>query len=345
MIKKLDIKELNNDKIGYVQSYDFSEANTSYEARVEAITTIASVCYANPKAIGSVKLYDRLACESASLPSSSYEFVPILLNWDQVIKICNVVEKVIKTKECTKIDTNTAQVEKYGEWLEVNGYKYLLTNLRALINDIGDNAQNEEYFNTNEEEIKIIKDNFKVYQAKIDLSTSRQFVRHRGASFQELSRRYVSGKKQNFEFYKSSKMDFISEHEDKDDNDFNLYIDDNDFYQICIDRYNQAIKRGIKPEEARRCLPQSMYTTIWSAWQPKQLENFYKLRLNSHAQKEIRCLAENMKELDNKNIFNYKIECKDCSMLIKEENEDWICDEIGKKCSEITECSYNKNID
>jgi len=286
MLKKLNKKELNNDNIGYVQSYDFSKANTSYESRVEAITTIASVCYANPKAIGSIKLYDRLACESASLPSSSFEFVPIL------ITLKKLRENFFNNIKGHKI----FNIEKYGEYIATDHGIYLLTNLRALINDIGDEADDKKWYNTSEEEIKIIKDNFKVYKTKIDLSTSKQLVRHRGASFQELSRRYVSGKKQEFEFYKSDKMEFISKHADEESN---IFLDNDDFHQICVERYYQAIKNGVKPEEARRCLPQSMYTTIWSAWQPKRLENFYKLRLNSHAQKEIRWLAEAMKDLDN----------------------------------------------
>ena len=51
--------DLNNDNIGYVESYDFSTANQSEETRIAAISTIASVCYANPKALGSISLYDR----------------------------------------------------------------------------------------------------------------------------------------------------------------------------------------------------------------------------------------------------------------------------------------------
>ncbi len=53
----------------------------------------------------------------------------------------------------------------------------------------------------------------------------------------------------------------------------------------------------MKPEEARRCIPQSAYTTAWCAMQPKQLENFMKLRLDSHAQKEIRLVAGAVQEL------------------------------------------------
>jgi thymidylate synthase (FAD) len=172
-------------------------------------------------------------------------------------------------------------VEKYGEWVG----DYLLTNLRALIADVGDRA--DEFFNT-PEECEIIAKHFKVFKSKIDLSTRSQYIRHR-ASWQELSRRYVSGKKSAFEFYISPKMKQLEEV-----NGFSstkLLVD----HSLAV--YDQAISAGVKPEEARRCLCQAMYTTVWSAWQPKQLDVFFKLRLDKHAQVEIRHLAEAKQQL------------------------------------------------
>jgi thymidylate synthase (FAD) len=288
--------DLNNDSIGYVESYDFSIANMSQEARIAAITTIASVCYQNPKALGSISLYDRLATENKGLPSSSYEFVPVL--------ITNRHAKLLATMNVNQF---SCSISKYGEWFDINSEDpYLLTNLRALIADVGDKA--DQFFNT-EEECAIIAKHFKVYKTKIDLSTARQFMRHR-CSWQELSRRYVSGKRAEFEFYISSKLEGTYSEEEQSyfnitahgevDFDFQTERSTEDLITLCIAHYDQAIAYGVKPEEARRILPQAMYTTIWSAWQPKQLEVFYKLRLDSHAQLEIRELAEGMKELQNK---------------------------------------------
>ena len=72
---------------GFVEYYDFSKANSSYEARVQAVTKVASVCYGNPKSLGSINLFNRLEAESHGLPSSSYEFVPVLLTEKQVSDI------------------------------------------------------------------------------------------------------------------------------------------------------------------------------------------------------------------------------------------------------------------
>jgi thymidylate synthase (FAD) len=106
------------------------------------------------------------------------------------------------------IDTQTSNIEKYGEWIEVDGCKYLLTNFRAIVNDFeqygsrGVDLRNR--YNTLEE-CEIIKEHFKVFNFKVDLPTRSQMVRHR-VSWQELSRRYVSGSRVPFEFYVSEKM-------------------------------------------------------------------------------------------------------------------------------------------
>lgn len=281
--------ELNDDGIGYLESYDFSTANISEESRIACISTVASICYGNPKAKGSISLYNRLANESAGLPSSSFEFVPVLLSEVQYINIPS---------------TEVANVEKYGEWVEpdMHGNRmYLLTNLRALIADVGDKA--DQFYNT-PEECAIIAKHHRVFKAKIDIATRTQYIRHR-VSWQELSRRYVSGKRAPFEFYISPKLKASI------DSDIGYtggegmganWVIPQRHIEHSVQLYDAAIANGVKPEEARRILPQAMYTTIWSAWLPSQLESFYTLRLDSHAQSEIRELAAAMKQTHQANI-------------------------------------------
>lgn len=194
-----------------------------------------------------------------------------------------------------------SNIEKYGEWVEKDGKKYLLTNLRALLEDVGE-EESLKYFNTSDEEIQIIRDNFKVFLFNVDLSTRAQMVRHR-VSWQELSRRYVSGTKSPFEFYTSKKLDnLVSYMQDNNRLTYSsteLSVSTDDIIDICLNHYNSAIASGVKPEEARRILPQAMMTQIWGAFQPSQLDNWFKLRLNPHAQLEIRCVAQAMQELIN----------------------------------------------
>lgn len=261
---------------GFVEHYDFSRANSSYEARVQAITKVASICYQSPKALGSISLFDRLQAESGGLPSSSYEFIPVLLSKQQAVKIIS---------DATSVYPDDITIIKFGAWMSNNNH--LLTNLRALIEMVGP-EESLNYLNTSEKEIQIIRDNFKVFLFNVDLSTRAQMVRHR-VSWQELSRRYVSGKKSPFEFYTSRKMNDVRS------SDFGYLTDE--IIELCVNHYNSAIASGVKPEEARRILPQAMMTQIWGAFQPSQLDNWFKLRLNSHAQLEIRCVAQAMQEL------------------------------------------------
>lgn len=275
---------INNDGIGFVQSYDFSQANSSLEARIHAVTSVASICYQNPKSPNSESLYKRLYTESGSLPSSSFEFVPVLLDM-----------RDSKYKPWADKLSLVSDVFKYGEIVHGG---YLLTNLRALISCVGEDADNPVFFNS-PTECSIIHEYFKVYLTKIDLATARQFMRHR-ASWQELSRRYVGGKKLPFEFYNSSKLPYTVStftFTTPDGHSITIDISSDQLEQACLNHYNQAISDGIKPEEARRCLQQTMYTQVWSAWQPKQLENLFKLRCDSHAQSEIQTLANAMKDL------------------------------------------------
>ena len=87
-MKKINDKQnIFGDNIAFVEQYDFSIANMSEENRILAITQVASICYQNPKAVGSESLYNRLLAESQGLPSSSFEMCPILLTEEEVKEI------------------------------------------------------------------------------------------------------------------------------------------------------------------------------------------------------------------------------------------------------------------
>ena len=281
MIKINEKKNIFGDNIAFVEQYDFSTANMSEDNRIKAITTVASICYQNPKAIGSESLYNRLLAESKGLPSSSFEFVPVLLN---EYELGNTIITM------TEFSMEDLSIYKYGEKIE-NG-KYLLTNYRAIVNDfeqLGFDLRG--HFNT-PEECEIIKQHFKVFLYKVDLPTRSQMVRHR-VSWQELSRRYVSATRVPFEFYVSEKMKNITSLS----NCYGYECTTENIIDICLDHYKEALKQGVKPQEARRIIPQAAYTQIWGAFMPKQLDNYFKLRLDESAQWEIRQTAIAMQEL------------------------------------------------
>ena len=271
VIKKINEKQnILNDNIGFVENWDFSRANLNEENRILAITQVASICYQNPKALGSESLYNRLMAESMGLPSSSFEFVPVILDYENP-----------NHQEILKLEYSNCK--KFGEILDD---RYLLTNYRALVYDFENDKDKFSFdirtiFNT-QEECNIIKEYFKVFLFKVDFPTRSQMVRHR-ISWQELSRRYVSAKRVPFEFYVSEKLKENQKVQD--------------LIKQSEDLYFELLENGVKPQEARRVIPQMGYTQIWGAFMPKQLDNYFKLRLDEHAQWEIRQTAIAMQEL------------------------------------------------
>lgn len=292
MVQLINSKQnIFNDNIAYVEQWDFSRANLNEENRINAITQVASICYQNPKALNSESLYNRLMAESIGLPSSSFEFVPVLFN---------VQDLVLSEK-----DRSIPNIFKFGEVIQIDSNDctkdVLLTNYRALVYDVENGVLDKSYLNyfNTEEDCEIIKQHFKVFNYKVDLPTRSQMVRHR-CSWQELSRRYVSGERVPFEFYVSEKMKNVEQTlwiSLDGSNQVSQQVSTEDLIDVCLRHYKQALKQGVKPQEARRIIPQAAYTQIWGAFMPKQLDNYFKLRLDETAQWEIRQTALAMEEL------------------------------------------------
>ena len=276
------------DNIAYVESYDFSKANMSNESRLDVITLIASICYQSPKSHGSESLYNRLMAESGGLPSSSFEMVPMLFNYEQL------KDDVYSLTDVTIEDTHML---KYGE--KVEDGKYLLTNFRAVVYDFENlGIDLRDHFNT-EAECQIIAKHFKVFKMKVDMPTFGQAVRHR-INWQVLSRRYVSGSRVPFSFYIADQMKNIESSTNYGDHskvETTLTHTTQDVIDICLAHYQAALNAGVKPQVARGIIPQCAYTEAWCAFQPKQFDSFIKLRSDSHAQTEIRLLSCAMRDL------------------------------------------------
>ena len=275
------------DNIAYVESYNFSTANLNNESRLDVITMVASICYASPKAHGSESLYNRLMAESGGLPSSSFEMVPMLFNYEQL------KDDVYALTDVTIEDTNML---KYGE--KVEDGKYLLTNFRAVVYDFENlGIDLRDHFNT-EAECQIIAKHFNVFKMKVDMPTFGQAVRHR-INWQVLSRRYVSGSRVPFSFYIAKQMAKVKSYFGYTENNDRNEIDTQDVIDICLAHYQAALAAGVKPQVARGIIPQCAYTEAWCAFQPKQFNSFINLRTDEHAQPEIRLLSKAMLQLSS----------------------------------------------
>jgi thymidylate synthase (FAD) len=273
------------DEIAFVEKWNFSRANLNEKNRIMAITQVASICYQSGKSLGSESLYNRLLAESHGLPSSSFEFVPMLLSEDEYWRR-------VETQLPEGFAENN-QLTKFGEWIEDNGKKYLLTNFRAAVymKEYYPEVDLTDFYNT-EDECQIIERHFNVFLYKVDFPTRSQMVRHR-VNWQELSRRYVSGKRVGFDFYISEKMKDVAVLDNHGDVIFNTQS----LIEDCVRLYFAALEQGIKPQEARRIIPQAGYTQLWGAFQPTQLANYFRLRDDSHAQWEIHQTAIAMKDM------------------------------------------------
>jgi len=291
-IKKVDtIDNIFGDNLAEVSCYDFSLANINEESRIEAVTLVAAACYANPNAVGRQTLFNRLEQESLGLPSSSFEFIPILLNAEQTAHVIDMYT-LHNQFSATALTPN---ILYFGGFIG----EYLLTNYRAvcadyeIIKEAGSGLDIRQIFNT-EEQCYTIKEHFSVFLSYIDTNTRAQYIRHRRAAWQEMSRRYVSGKKVGFDFYLSEDLKDTYSFFDVDNDGVTQHITVNtkNIFDMCVNHYNTAVSAGVAPQNARRVIPQAMYTLVWSGFTNGSLKNFFDLRLDSHAQWEIRKLAE-----------------------------------------------------
>lgn len=118
----------------------------------------------------------------------------------------------------------------------------------------------------------------------ISRACSHQLVRHRMASYCQKSQRYTKIDTSSDDWYVVPKC-FDGMNDDGADVFFETAMED------AAMAYNKAIEHGIKPEDARYLLPEATKTDITCTFNVRSLFNFLDLRTDSHAQWEIRNLA------------------------------------------------------
>ena len=138
----------------------------------------------------------------------------------------------------------------------------------------------------------------------IPIFVARQRFKHTiGFSYNEVSRRYVDDTP---EFYTPDmwrgKADNAKQGSSEKEIDINPTVQGVppalvDVYQhalnTCKWTYENLLRKGVCPEQARMVLPQSMYTSYYVTGSLAAFARAYKLRIDKHAQKEIQELAEN----------------------------------------------------
>lgn len=140
------------------------------------------------------------------------------------------------------------------------------------------------------------------FYMKLPIFVARQFVRHRTASINEISYRYVEAKP---EFYIPAleRMNRKADNNKQGSSDELCELPEDcqewlrEAYVDCFETYEVLLERGLAPELARAVLPVATYTEWY--WQ-QDLHNFLHmvgLRTDPHAQYEIRVYAQAMLQL------------------------------------------------
>lgn len=126
------------------------------------------------------------------------------------------------------------------------------------------------------------KANIACFRIKVPMFVRAQFMRHRSFSYLEMSRRYTKGAKVPFEFWYPADFEIS--------NDFLK----SEWSHGIASNYHHLINSGYETQVASRFLPQTTYTEFYMMGEVEGLKNFFRLRLDEHAQTEIRVVAEAM---------------------------------------------------
>lgn len=132
------------------------------------------------------------------------------------------------------------------------------------------------------------------FHVKCPIFVARQWFRHRWASYNEISGRYTEMKEEfylpdEFRIQKAKNYEFEKFPEEKTER---LIRKIGDFYQQVYHLYRDLLEEGVAREQARIVLPLSLYTQFYWTVNARSLMNFLSLRLDVHAQEEIRAYAK-----------------------------------------------------
>jgi thymidylate synthase (FAD) len=137
---------------------------------------------------------------------------------------------------------------------------------------------------------------FITMHVKAPLFVARQLVKHEYMPWNEVSRRYVD---EEPEFYWPETWRARPENGIKQGSGEDLTLDWDPEVHIldALRTYDKLLDSGVAPEMARMVLPQNMYTEWYWSGTLKAWAKMYKLRIDSHAQKETQEIARQVSEI------------------------------------------------
>lgn len=132
------------------------------------------------------------------------------------------------------------------------------------------------------------------------LYISKQIMRHRTFSYNEISRRYTSKDMEFFiphHFRKQAEKNLQCSTQEGVDNHMEALKTYEDIVKKAKEAYDQLIELGVCREQARGVLPNCMYTSFYMTGNLNNWFKFLKLRLDDHAQEEVQMVALEIKRV------------------------------------------------
>jgi thymidylate synthase (FAD) len=135
---------------------------------------------------------------------------------------------------------------------------------------------------------------------KCPLFVARQWMRHRIASFNEISARYVEIKEEFYipeKFRKQSTNNRQASIEGNDLENEKANLIYTESLKVAYSKYQELLSLGVAREQARALLPLATYTEYYFTCNLRSLLHFIKLRDHANAQWEIQQYAKAIKEI------------------------------------------------
>ena len=137
------------------------------------------------------------------------------------------------------------------------------------------------------------------FHIKCPIFVARQWFRHRIASYNEISGRYTEMKDECClpERLRQQKTRNYKYELVEDEKNQKLLKKISDHYEASFELYQNLLEEGVAKEHARIVLPLSLYTQFYWTINTRALMNFLHLRMEEHAQYEIREYAGSINEI------------------------------------------------
>ena len=137
------------------------------------------------------------------------------------------------------------------------------------------------------------------FHIRCPIFVARQWLRHRTASVNEISARYSILDENYFlpdNLRLQSKVNGQGGEEVMENDEF-LILKQKSSCDLAFHTYDELLRKGVSRELARCHLPLNTFTEFYWKINLHNLLHFLKLRMDSHAQKEIRDLADQVYDL------------------------------------------------